>query len=175
MSEPLIILVSSIIIVIIYFLYEVLRTVSFLKWIERPLLKPYTDWDNNVPQVKKRLRNKHFQRDFYAYETLDKVELIGIRIIMKSYESEFSFFQDMLNLLWKISLPLIAIKFITGDQLLQSFSFRKDSGHWLLAGLGVFAMVILLQCVFSNIRNRRIHYHVQLIEQVLISESPSHV
>jgi hypothetical protein len=171
MSEPLIILVSSMFIAAIYFLYEVLRTVSFLKWIERPLAKPYKDWDNNIPRVKKRIRNKNFQRDFYAYDTLTQVELTGIRIIMKSYESETSFLQDVLELLWKLSLLVIAIKLMTGDELFKSFSFRDDSLNWLIAVGGVFAIVVLLQRLFTNSRKRWIHYHIMLIDQVLNSPS----
>jgi hypothetical protein len=168
MSEPLMILLSTFVIVAIYVLYECLRMTSFLKWIERPLTKHYKDWDNNVPQLQKRLRNKNYQRDYYAYRSLSADELKGIRIILKSYESEPSFFQVLLEWLWKISLPVIAIKVAMGDTQYTVYSFTNESLEWLAALAGTFAVVVLLQILFKNKRKQWIHYHVLLIDQVLV-------
>jgi hypothetical protein len=176
MSENWLIGAIAFLAVVLYGLYEFIRTAAIIHSLERPLWKHFKDWDNNVPPIKKRVRNRDFQRDYYAYSRLVSEELIENRIILKSQENLGSFIQVLLDLLWKLSLPILV--FVIGLTNLtpnQPFSvewneFVQQSFHslnWITASMAAFACVVLVQFLFARNRKKRMKYHLLIIDQVL--------
>ncbi|MBP1990259.1 hypothetical protein [Paenibacillus eucommiae] len=169
--------------VLIYCLYQSMRTSAFLSWIEQPLWKHYQDWDNNVPQRnrrkrKRRRQHKGYQRDHYAYSLLSADKLKEIRIIMKSKDHGATFLQTLLDLSWKLALPVLA--FLWGMNLLDPAASNRqenklseailpvfDSFGWIAAVVCAFALILFLQRLFTIKRSRSIQYHVLVIDQVL--------
>jgi hypothetical protein len=176
MNENWLIWAMALLAVILYGLCEFIRTSSIIHSLERPLWKLFKDWDNNVPYIKKRVRNKDFQRDYYAYSCLSSEELIEIRIILKSQENLGSFIQALLDLLWKLSIPVLVVVIgLTSlppnhpfsvnwnDSVLHMFQSRI----WITASIAAFACIVLVQFLFARNRKKLVTYHLLIIEQVL--------
>jgi hypothetical protein len=176
MSEIWLIWSIAFLAVVLYGLYEFIRTASMIHSLERPLWKHFKDWDNNVPQIKKRVRNKDFQRHFYAYSCLSSEELIEIRIILKSQENLGSFIQVLLDVLWKLSFPILVV--VIGSTNLppnHPFSVKWNEVYqhifqslvWITAGIAAVACIVLVQFLFARNRKKWVTYHLLLIDQVL--------
>jgi hypothetical protein len=176
MSENWLIWGMAVLVIVIYCIGQVICTASIINWIERPLWKHFKNWDNNVEQLKKRVRNKDYQRDYYAYSCLSTEELKELRLLLTSRKSESSFIQVLLDLLWKLSLPIVAV--MLGQAVLppnHPFSAKLIELYlhidnwlvWIAAAVAVFAGIVLLQYLFRSSRKKMINYHILLINQAL--------
>ncbi|SEC56958.1 hypothetical protein [Paenibacillus sp. GP183] len=177
MSENWLIGAIAFLAVVLYGLYEFIRTSAMIHTLERPLWKHFKDWDNNVPPIKKRVRNKDFQRDYYAYSRLSSEELIENRIILKSQENLGSFIQVLLDLLWKLSLPILVVA-IGSTNLPPNHPFTvqwnevvqqlfHSSLIWIAASMASFSCIVLVQFLFARNRKKWVNYHLLIIDQVL--------
>jgi hypothetical protein len=176
MNENWLIWAMALLAVVLYGLCEFIRTASMIHSLERPLWKHFKDWDNNVPYIKKRVRNKDFQRDYYAYSCLSSEELIENRIILKSQENLGSFIQALLDLLWKLSIPVLVVVIgLTSLPPNHPFSVNWidlvihmfQSRIWITASIAAFACIVLVQFLFARNRKKLVTYHLLIIEQVL--------
>jgi hypothetical protein len=176
MNEIWLIWAMAFLAVVLYGLCEFIRTASMIHSLERPLWKHFKEWDNNVPHIKKRVRNKDLQRDYYAYSCLISEELIENRIILKSKENLGSFIQVLLNLLWKLSIPILVVVIgLTNLPPNHPFSVQWNelvqhmfqSLVWITASMAAFACIVLVQFLFARNRKKWVTYHLLLMDQVL--------
>jgi hypothetical protein len=176
MSEIWLIWAVAFLAIVLYGLYEFIRTASMIHSLERPLWRHFKDWDNTVPSIKKRARNKDFQRDYYAYNCLSSEELIENRIILKSQENLGSFIQILLDLLWKLSLPILVVVIgLTNLPSNHPFSVKWNELYqhmfqslvWITASIAAFACIVLVQFLFARNRRKWMIYHLLLIDQAL--------
>jgi membrane-associated PAP2 superfamily phosphatase len=174
MNEAWLVWTIAFLAVIVYGLFQFIRTASMIHSLERPLWKHFKDWDNNVPYIQKRVRNKDFQRDYYAYSRLSPEELIENRITLKSQENLGSFVQAFLDLLWKLSLPLLVVVIgLTNLPSNHPFTVKWNELYqqmlqslvWITAIVTAFACLVLVQFVFARNRRKLVTYHLLLIDQ----------
>jgi hypothetical protein len=173
MSEIWLIWTMAFLAVAFYGLCEFIRTATMIHSLERPLWKHFKDWDNNVPHIKKRVRNKIIQRDYYAYSCLSSEELIETRISLKSQENLGSFIQVLLDMLWKLSLPILVVVIgLTNLPPNHPFSVKWNelvqhmfqSLVWITVIIAAFACIVLVQFLFARNRKKLVNYHLLLIE-----------
>jgi hypothetical protein len=176
MSENWLIWSMAVLVVVVYCIGEVIRTAVIINWIERPLWKHFKNWDNNVEQLKKRVRNKDYQRDYYAYSCLSSEDLKELRLLLRLRISEGSFIQVLLDLLWKLSLPFLAIMLGLvvlppnhpfSDKLIEVYLGINNSLVWIAAAVAAFVGIVLLHYLFRSNRKKMINYHRLLINQAL--------
>jgi hypothetical protein len=155
-----------------------------MNWIQRPLLKYFKNWYSHAPLRKKRARNKDYHRDYYAYSCLSLDELKEHRLLLKLREHETSFTQTILDLLWKMSLPILVLWIGLTVLWPNSLSSIRNTAsanenlnsiylhtfnllEWIASAILLFALIVLLQHLYDRNRKKMIKYHILLIDQVL--------
>jgi hypothetical protein len=183
MREIWLIWLTSVLVIVVYCIGASIRTASMINWIQRPLLMHFKNWNSQAPLRKKRARNKDYHRDYYAYSCLSLDELKEHRLLLKLREHEAPFTQTILDLLWKMSLPILVLwigltvlwpnslssirNTASAIENLNSIYLHTFHLEWIAAAILLFALIVLLQHLYNRNRKKMIQCHILLIDQVL--------
>ncbi|MFB0844303.1 hypothetical protein [Paenibacillus oleatilyticus] len=182
------------IISVIYCICEFIRTQTLRLELEKPLEKLSVKWKvtkrkNRNIIIKKRLE---IDRLLYCYSQLTNEEMDNQEILLESKESDAGLIQQILELLFKIIIPIITFVLLalltTNNNLLNIFTKKAESDPKAYDSIGQIAvtfeekfvpifmallsiafsvfLIAASNMFFSNRRKSRIKLHLDVIKKV---------
>lgn len=183
---------TTLIIIIIDCLFVTIEAVlleMFKSRLEGPIAQHTKNWNQARGRNKKKIKNYRFHQTYYAYNQIETQELKEIRILLKSYDTETTYFQIAVDLFVKFILPvgtfilgvfvsttnnLLSIQSKNGSTPSSDVSSLNELFSSIFGSFAPIAVIVTSLFLLSIVQNwckhyrkKRITQHLLIIDQLL--------
>ncbi|KEQ23213.1 hypothetical protein [Paenibacillus tyrfis] len=183
---------TTLIVIIIDCLFVTIEAIlleMFKSRLEGPIAQHTKSWNQVRGRNKKKIKNYRFHQTYYAYNQIETQELKEIRILLKSYDTETTYFQIAVDLFVKFILPVgtfilgvfvsttnnfLSIQSKNGSASLSDESSINELFSSIFVSFAPIAVIVTSLFLLSIVQNwckhyrkKRITQHLLIIDQIL--------
>ncbi|GLI06793.1 hypothetical protein YDYSG_28230 [Paenibacillus tyrfis] len=183
---------TTLIVIIIDCLFITIEAIlleMFKSRLEGPIAQYTKSWNQARGRNKKKIKNYRFHQTYNAYNQIETQELKEIRILLKSYDTETTYFQIAVDLFVKFILPVgtfilgvfvsttnnfLSIQSKNGSASLSDESSINELFSSIFGSFTPIAVIVTSLFLLSIVQNwckhyrkKRITQHLLIIDQIL--------
>ncbi|WP_010496585.1 hypothetical protein [Paenibacillus elgii] len=183
---------TTMIVIIIDCLFVTIEAIlleMFKSRLEGPIAQHTKSWNQARGRNKKKIKNYRFHQTYDAYNQIESQELKEIRILLKSYDTETTYFQIAVDLFVKFILPVgtfvlgvfvsttnnfLSIQSKNGSTSLSDENSINELFSSIFGSFAPIAVIVTSLFLLSIVQNwckhyrkKRITQHLLIIDQIL--------